>query len=245
MENTIITITAESINDFKDWLRSEERSEGTAIKYARDLQQLSAWLANQPMTRESLTKWKEQLITDGLEPVTINSKLAAVNTYCRYLGLNLKIKFLRIQRRLFREEGRELKKHEYERLIAAAAGQGDERLALLMETIASTGIRVSEVKYITVEAAKEGRAQIALKGKIRVILLPGRLCKKLLRYARQNKIASGEIFITKGGGSMSRKQIWAQMKALCRAAGVAASKVFPHNLRHLFARLFYKVTRDA
>ena len=148
MENTIITITAESISNFKDWLHLEERSEGTIAKYTRDLRQLSAWLANQPMTRESLTKWKEQLITDGLEPVTINSKLAAVNTYCRYLGLNLKIKFLRIQRRLFREEGRELKKHEYERLIAAAASQGDGRLTLLMETIASTGIRVSEVKYI-------------------------------------------------------------------------------------------------
>ena len=156
MENTIITITAESIGNFNDWLRSEERSEGTVAKYTRDLRQLSAWLANQPMTRESLTKWKEQLITDGLEPVTINSKLAAVNTYCRYLGLNLKIKFLRIQRRLFREEGRELKKHEYERLIAAAADQGDGRLTLLMETIASTGIRVSEVEYIMFVAGIAG-----------------------------------------------------------------------------------------
>jgi len=121
---------------------------------------------------------------------------------------------------------------------------GRERLALLLETICATGIRVSEVKYITVEAAQVGRAEISLKGKLRTILLPGKLCRKLKKYARQQKNASGEIFLTRSGKSLSRRQIWAEMKRLCKVAGVAPSKVFPHNLRHLFARTFYKVCRD-
>ena len=243
MESTI-TITAESMNNFKSWLHSEERSEGTIAKYMRDLEKLSVWLGDKEINKENLTEWKERLVESGYKPVTVNSILAVVNTYCRFCGLNIKVKFLRIQRKLFREESKELTKDEYERLIHTAENKGDSRLAMLIETIGATGIRVSEVQYITVEAAKAGRTQISLKGKIRDILLPGKLCKKLLKYARKNKIASGEIFITKSGKGMSRKQIWAEMKALCGAAGVGDSKVFPHNLRHLFARVFYKVTRD-
>ena len=139
---------------------------------------------------------------------------------------------------------RELTRAEYARLLAAAQSSGDTRLALLMESICATGIRVSEVKFLTVEAAQCGRAEIALKGKIRTILLPAKLCRKLLKYAKQQKTASGEIFLTRSGKSLSRKQIWAEMKGVCRAAGVAPSKVFPHNLRHLFARIFYRVCRD-
>ena len=243
MESTT-TITAESINNFKSWLHSEERSEGTIAKYMRDLEKLSVWLGDKEITRENLTEWKEHLVGSGYEPVTVNSILAVVNTYCRFLGLNIKVKFLRIQRKLFREESKELTKDEYERLIRTAENKDDFRLAMLIETIGATGIRVSEVQYIMVEAAKAGRTQISLKGKIRDILLPGKLCKKLLKYAGKQKIASGEIFITKSGKGMSRKQIWAEMKALCKAAGVEASKVFPHNLRHLFARVFYRVTHD-
>ena len=243
MENTT-TITTESINNFKSRLHSEERSEGTIAKYMRDLEKLSAWLGGSELTKGNLTEWKEYLIESGYEPVTVNSILAAVNTYCRFMGLNIKIKFLRIQRKLFREESKELTKDEYERLIRTAEEKGNTRLAMLIETIGATGIRVSEVQYITVEAAKAGRTQISLKGKIRDILLPGKLCRKLLKYAHKNKITSGEIFITGSGKGMSRKQIWAEMKALCKDAGVEASKVFPHNLRHLFARVFYKVTRD-
>ena len=130
------------------------------------------------------------------------------------------------------------------RLLETAQGQGKERLGLLMETMCATGIRVSEVKYITVEAARMGRAEIALKGKIRTILLPGKLCRKLLKYAKKQKTGTGEIFLTRSGRGLSRRQIWAEMKALCARAGVAASKVFPHNLRHLFARTFYRVCRD-
>ena len=243
MESTL-SITAKSIEDFKARLIAEGRSQGTISKYIHDLKQLSDWLGGKEISKENVTKWKEHLADSNYKPVTVNSMLAAVNTYCRFLGLDIKVKFLRTQRKLFREESKELKKEEYERLIRTAENKGDLRLAMLIETIGATGIRVSEVRYITVEAARAERTQIFLKGKIRDILLPGKLCKKLLKYAHKNKITSGEIFITGSGKGMSRKQIWAKMKSLCDAARVEASKVFPHNLRHLFARVFYKVTRD-
>ena len=140
------------------------------------------------------------------------------------------------QHSLVREDSRELTREEYDRLLSDARAQGQERLALLMEAICASGIRVSEVRYITMKAARQGRAEIALKGKIRTIFIPSRLCRKLLQYARKHKTASGEIFLTRSGQNLSRKQIWAEMKALCRRAGVRPSKVFPHNLRHLSAR---------
>ena len=157
---------------------------------------------------------------------------------------DLRVRPLRLQRKLFRDESRDLSKAEYDRLVSTAERLGRERLALLLETICATGIRVSEVRYVTVEAAERGKAEISLKGKIRTILLPGKLCRKLLKYARKNKTASGEIFLTRNGTGFSRRQIWAEMKALCAEAGVEAGKVFPHNLRHLFARTFYHVCRD-
>jgi len=237
-------ITTKSVNEFRSWLHSEERSAGTIEKYMRDLERLATWLDGREITKESITQWKEHLTEKGYEPITVNSMLAVANTYCRFAGINIKVKFLRIQRKLFCDESKELSKSEYERLIHTAENKGDTRLAMLIETIGATGIRVSEVQYITVESAKAGRTQISLKGKIRDILLPGKLCKKLLKYARKEKIAFGEIFITKSGKGMSRKQIWAEMKAICKAADVEPSKVFPHNLRHLFARVFYRVTHD-
>ncbi len=244
MKNATCTITKETLDKFKTWLISEERESGTIQKYLRDLTAFSAWLDGRSLIKEAILDWKEHLLAEGYKPVTVNSMLAAINTYCRFAGLCIKVKFLRIQRKLFQEESRNLKKDEYERLIAAAEKKGKERLSLLLETIGATGIRVSEVKYITVEALNVGRADISLKGKIRTILLPGKLCRKLMKYAKKQKIASGEIFITKSGKGISRKQIWAEMKAICKKAGVEASKVFPHNLRHLFARIYYKVTKD-
>ena len=244
MENTTHKMTTENLNQFQAWLVSEERGAGTIQKYLRALAGFYAWLGGRGIEKETVAGWKEHLLENGYKPVTVNSMLAAVNTYCRFAGLCIKVKFLRIQRKLFQEESRNLKKEEYERLVVAAKGAGKERLSLLLETIGATGIRVSEVKYITVEALRDGKAEISLKGKIRTILLPGKLCCKLLKYARKQKIASGEIFITKSGKGLSRKQIWAEMKAICKKAGVEASKVFPHNLRHLFARIYYKVTRD-
>ena len=171
--------------------------------------------------------------------------MAAVNQFFTFLGWEeCKVKALKIQRKLFRDDRRELTREEYQRLLDAAHSLGRERLALLLETICATGIRVSEGKYITVEAAQAGRAEISLKGKLRTILLPGKLCRKLKKYAKAQKTASGEIFLTRSGKSLSRRQIWAEMKRLCNAAGVAPSKVFPHNLRHLFATTFYRVCRD-
>ncbi len=196
------------------------------------------------MTRELAAAWREELAARQ-SPATVNGKLTALDRLLAFLGWeDCRVKHLRVQRQLFRDSARELSREEYARLVETARRLGRGRLSLLMETICATGIRVSEVRYITVEAVREGRTEIALKGKIRTILLPGKLCRKLEKYARQKKITSGEMFLTRSGRPMSRKQIWAEMKGVCRAAGVAPSKVFPHNLRHLFARCFYRVSRD-
>ena len=239
------TVTKEKIRQFSDALAEEERSAGTIEKYVRDVRRFAVWLDGEEVSRERTAAWRDGLLERGYAPVTINSMVAAVNQFFTFLGWEeCKVKALKIQRRLFRDDRRELTREEYQRLLDAAHGLGRERLALLLETICATGIRVSEVKYITVEAAHAGRAEISLKGKLRTILLPGKLCRKLKKYARQQKTASGEIFLTRSGKGLSRRQIWAEMKRLCKAAGVAPSKVFPHNLRHLFARTFYKVCRD-
>ena len=239
------TVTKKEIRQFSDALAEEERSAGTIEKYVRDVRRFAVWLDGEEVSRERTAAWRDGLLERGYAPVTINSMVAAVNQFFTFLGWEeCKVKALKIQRRLFRDDRRELTREEYQRLLDAAHGLGRERLALLLETICSTGIRVSEVKYITVEAAHAGRAEISLKGKLRTILLPGKLCRKLKKYARQQKTASGEIFLTRSGKSLSRRQIWAEMKRLCKTAGVAPSKVFPHNLRHLFARTFYRVCRD-
>ena len=239
------SITEEWVTSFGQYLRQEERSAGTIEKYLRDVRAFAAWLGSTPLTKEAAALWKGGLLDQGCTPGTVNSKLAAINKFFSFAGwAEFRVKPLKIQRRLFRDDSRELTRAEYLRLLETAHALGRERLALLMETICATGIRVSEVQNITVEAARRGKTEIALKGKIRTILLPGKLCRKLLKYARKRQIASGKIFLTKGGRGMSRGQIWAEMKALCQEADVAASKVFPHNLRHLFARTFYKAYRD-
>lgn len=239
------TMTAEQIVAFGAYLREEERSAGTIEKYLRDVRSFAAWLNEKPATRESVAEWKEHLLRQHYAPVTINAMLAAIHSFFRFMGwTECRGKFLKIQRRMFREHARELTREEYRRLLQTAQALGWTRLSLLMETICATGIRVSEVPYITVEAAQKGRAQISMKGKIRTILLPTKLRRKLLKYVKRKKIASGEIFLTRGGKQLSRKQIWSDMKRLCRHANVPASKVFPHNLRHLFAVTFYKAYKD-
>ena len=240
-----MTICKNDLWAFAACLRREERSSGTVEKYRRDAAAFAAWLGCRELTRETASGWRDHLLREGYAPATINSMLSAVNALLRFLGReDCKIRFLRVQRKAFREQSRELTRTEYQKLLDTAAGQGQERLRLLMETICATGIRVSEVQYITVEAAQRGRAEIRLKGKIRTILLPAKLCRKLLKYARKQKTASGEIFLTRSGKPVSRRQIWREMKMLCEKAGVESSKVFPHNLRHLFAATFYKVCRD-
>lgn len=230
---------------FVDHLREEERSEGTTQKYLRDVRKFLSWLQQRTLSKNEVSDWKAQLLSDGYAPETVNSMVVGLNRFLSFIDrVDCHVRTLRIQRKLFRRQERELTRSEYERLVETAKRTGKERLALLLESIAATGIRVSEVQYLTVEAARTGRTEISLKGKIRVILLPHRLCRKLLKYAKKQKTVSGQIFLTRNGKSMSRKQIWAEMKALCKAAGIAADKVFPHNLRHLFAREFYKICRD-
>ena len=223
-------VTRPLIDVFTKKLQAAERSAGTIEKYRRDVQSFITWLGARDVSHEAAAEWKQHLQVQGYSPATINSMLVAVNRFFDCMGWqDCRVKTLKIQRRLFRQENRNLSKEEYIKLINTACQRGMERLALLMETICATGIRVSEVQYITVEAARQGRTEISLKGKIRTILLPGKLCRKLLKYARKQKTVSGEIFLTRNGTGLSRKQIWAEMKALCRFAGVEASKVFPHN----------------
>lgn len=238
-------ITETNVTAYTAYLKRIERSNNTIEKYHRDVLSFARWLNNRSVDCENVVEWKQYLLQKGYAPATINSMLIAVNRFFDIMGwADCKVNTLKLQKRLFREEKRDLTKEEYGRLINTAVVNGKERLALLMETICATGIRVSEVQYITVEAAQQGRTEISLKGKIRTILLPSKLCKKLLKYAKKQKTVSGKIFLTRNGTGLSRKQIWAEMKAICRAAGVACSKVFPHNLRHLFAQTFYRVTHD-
>ena len=238
-------LTVEQFAAYSCHLKTEERSHGTIENYLRHVRAFAGWLNNSPVTKETAAGWKEHLLSQGYAPTTINTMLAALNGMFHFLGWEeCRVKFFKIQHRLFRDAGRELTRLEYDRLLETARARGQERLGLLMETICATGIRVSEVRYITVEAARRGRAEISLKGKIRTILLTGKLCRKLLKYAGKNKIVSGEVFLTRNGKGLSRRQIWAELKRLCKYAGVESSKVFPHNLRHLFATTFCRACKD-
>ena len=238
-------MTDERIAEYLKALENEERAAATIEKYRRALLNFAVFLSGAAVTQEMIRLWKDDLRARNYVPSTINTYLAALNGFFHFCGWSdCRARFLKIQRRLFRDSRQELTRAEYERLVAAAEAAGDRALALLMETICSTGIRVSEVKYLTVEAAQCGRAEVALKGKIRTVLLPAKLCRKLLKYAKKQKIARGEIFLTTDGKGMDRRQIWAAMKRLCQRAGVAPSKVFPHNLRHLFAAAYYRAYRD-
>lgn len=243
MEQRIFT--EEMLQEYALFLQRGERAGETVKKYQRDVKEFMRWLSGREVKKEDVLDWREELIGKGLSAATVNTKLAALNGFLDFLGwTECRAKNLKIQRQVFRDPAKELTKNEFERLLETARSLGRERLLLVMETICATGIRVSELRYITVGAVKSGSARIRLKGKIRCILLPGKLCRKLLKYAKKNKIATGEIFITKNETSLSRKQIWREMKNLCEDAGVENTKVFPHNLRHLFATLFYKACKD-
>lgn len=239
-----LILNRENLTAFEEHLHQEERSPATIAKYMHDIRAFADWQGKTPVSKESLVAWKGEL-SQRRAPVSVNAALAALHGLFSFLGRpDCRVKYLKIQRRVFRDRGRELSKAEFEHLVNTARRQGQRRLALLLETMGGTGIRVSELPYITVEAAQRGRAEVALKGKIRSVLLPGRLCRKLLRYASAEGIKAGPVFCSRRGQPLSRRQVWAEMKALSRAAGVAESKVFPHNLRHLFARVFYSFCRD-
>lgn len=238
-------LSEENIGKFERALYREERERSTVEVYLRNLRRFAAWAEGGTADKETALRWKETLLEQGYSPVTINAMLAAVNKFFVLMGCaSHKVRYLRVQRRVFRSASRELTRQEYQRLVDTAYEMGDQRLALVMETLCATGIRVSELRYVTVEALAAGAAEVSLKGKVRTILIPGKLRRKLLKYAGRQNITSGEIFLTRDGRSLSRKFIWAEMKRVCERAGVARSKVFPHNLRHLFARAFYGVCGD-
>ena len=226
------------------FLREEERSKATVQKYAHDLTAFEDFLGGQALTKSLVIGWKENLIASHA-PASVNSMLAAVNGYLKFYGWGeLCVKPLKVQRSLFLEEQKELTRAEYLRLVEAAQRKENERLALVIQTICATGIRVSELKFITVESLHTGRAEIRNKGKLRVVFLPGKLRKLLKKYAQRQKRTAGAIFVTRTGKTLDRSNIWRDMKSLCESAGVSEEKVFPHNLRHLFARTFYAMEKD-
>lgn len=238
-------LTEEKIEAFQLYLISEEKSKNTVEKYMRDVRTFAGRIGEKNITKSEVLAYKTSLIAENYAPRSINSMLASLNSLFSFLGwLDCKVKSLRIQRQIYCAEKKELTRAEYERLVRAAQKRGNERLALLLQTICSTGIRVSELSFITVASAKCGEVEITLKGKSRRILLPKALQQKLLSYSRKKGIKSGPIFLTRSGRPLSRSNIWREMKKLCADAQVDPNKVFPHNLRHLFARIFYGIKRD-
>ena len=238
-------LTSEAIDCFKKYLREEEKSENTIEKYLRDVRAFAAYLNSSEITKEAVIAYKNKLLSENYAVRSINSILASVNSLFAFLGwTDCKVKSIKLQRQVYCPEEKELTKAEYTRLVNTAKQKGNERLNLILQTICGTGIRVSELQYITVEAVKCSEAVVSLKGKTRTIFIVRELQKKLLRYAAEQIIHSGCIFITRTGKPISRTNIWREMKALCEQAGVNPQKVFPHNLRHLFARVFYGIEKD-
>ena len=233
------------INCFRNNLRLEEKSENTIEKYVRDIKAFWQYVGDKLVTKEIVIGYKEYLLSSGYAVRSINSMVASLNSFFTFEGCEyLKIKTIKEQQRIFCPENKELTKEAYTRLLNAAAAKGNIRLKLILQTICGTGIRVSELKFITVEAVKNGEAFVFCKGKRRSVFIVKALQKKLVRYAAEHKIHSGCIFITRSGRPISRTNIWRDMKKLCKDADVDPNKVFPHNLRHLFARVFYSIDKD-
>lgn len=236
-------ITNKMLDDFTEYLRGIERSEHTVEKYFRDARRFAEFVGESELAKSAVLGFKEKLRGE-MSPVSANSILAAVNCFLKFLGLpTLCVKAFKIQRRLFSPKN-ELSESEYKRLVRAALDSKNERLALLIQTICATGIRVSELRFITAEAVRSGRAEVSCKGKFRVIFIPEKLRKILLAYMEKRGILTGAVFVTRGGKPIDRSNIWRDMKNLCAAAHVSPEKVFPHNLRHLFARSFYSLEKD-
>lgn len=237
-------ITNELIENFKIDLVEEEKAQATIEKYIRDILAFVEWLSGRTVEKQTVLEYKQKLI-EKYAPASVNSVLSSLNRFFAFAEwFNCKVKSIKIQKQVFAKQERELTKAEYDRLLAAALHKNNKRLYLLMQTICSTGIRVSELKFITVEAVKVQKAIINLKGKTRSVFLPDMLCKMLLRYIKEEKIKSGSVFVSKNGRPLDRCNIYHDMKKLCESANVDRSKVFPHNLRHLFARTYYSIEKD-
>lgn len=236
-------LTENQVQAFQTKLYQEEKSRATVEKYLRDVRAFLIFIGAAPMSKERMMDYKRLLVEQGYRAGSINSMLASLNSLLDMLGWqDCKVKSIRTQKPVYCAEEKELTKAEYLRLLEAAKDQ--PRLRLVMETICGTGIRVSELKYFTVEAVQRGEITVTCKSKTRTILIPGKLKKLLLEHAKRNGLRSGAIFVTRSGRPLNRSNIWAQMKRLCQRAGVTASKVFPHNLRKLFARTFYGIEKD-
>ena len=237
-------ITNEEIEKFRNYLINEEKANSTLEKYIRDVKEFAIWLNEREAEKILVLEYKTKLI-DKYAPASVNAALSSLNSFFNFMEwYDLRVKNLKIQKQIFASTDKELTKAEYDRLLQAAKQKKNERLYLLMQTICSTGIRVSEVRYVTVEAVSRGIAEINCKGKRRQVFLPKQLCQILKQYIKEQKIKSGAVFVTKNGNPLDRSNIWSDMKKLCKAANVSEKKVFPHNLRHLFARTYYSLQKD-
>lgn len=229
------------MNAFREWLQQEEKSASTIEKYVRDVERFCQSLGSGPVTKESVIEYKKELMT-SFKPATVNSYLVAINCFLRFIGRGeCRVKLLKVQRQIFANEDREMTVCEYRRLVRASE---NSRIGYIIQTICGTGIRISELQYITVEALAQGKAVVQCKSKSRIIFIPAQVRRLLAKYARENHIVEGCIFVTRSGKPLNRSNIWREMKTLCEKAGIAPEKVFPHNLRHLFARTFYSLEKD-
>ena len=236
-------LAIEQIQEFLNYLCQEEKSKATQEKYLRDVHVFCAYARDQQITKELVVMWKKSLVEQGYAVRSVNSMLASVNSLLEFIGLAAcKVKNIRIQRQTYCTEDKELTKEEYLRLLEVS--KKNEQLNLVLQTICGTGIRVSELRYFTVEAVRHAKITVNCKNKTRTILVPGKLRKRLLDFAKKKNITTGAIFVGRSGKTLDRSNIWRQMKQLCKAAGVKESKVFPHNLRKLFARTFYGIEKD-
>lgn len=237
-------ITDALIKKFREYLMCDEKASVTITKYIHDVVVFMKWMCGMEVTKIAVLEYKQMLI-EKYAPASVNAALASLNSFFDFSEwCECKVKALKIQKQIFAQRSKELTKSEYESLLAAAKLNKNERLYYVMQTICACGIRVSELSSVTVEAVKARQSTIKCKGKMRVVLLPKALCKMLKNYASSKKITSGPIFITRNGKPLDRSTIWKMMKALCKSAGVEREKVFPHNLRHLFARTYYSIQKD-
>jgi len=237
-------ISRQLIEEFKMHLISEEKSSATMDKYIRDIMGFMCWLSDEVFDKAKVLQYKQYLM-ENYAPASVNSAISSLNSFFTYnKWYDIKVKSVKIQKKIFSSKEKELTRHEYEKLLNAAKSKKNERLYYLMQTICSCGLRVSELRYITTDAVKCGQATINCKGKMRVVMLPGKLCRMLKEYIKRNKIKSGPVFVSKSGKPLDRSNIWSDMKKLCEIAGVSKDKVFPHNLRHLFARTYYSIQKD-
>lgn len=239
-------ITEKKLSEFGNYLTDRERSRHTVEKYLRDVRKLMDFADGREITKNLVMEFKEKLMSEGCYRISsINTFLIAANRFMEYTGWqDLKVRTYKVQKATFAQESRYITKGEYKRLVAAARSLGNIRLALLLNVLCATGIRISELECFTVESVRRGKIDIYNKGKARTILIPAQLQKKLRCYAMEKNITRGVIFRTRSGRPMERSNIWREMKALCGQAGVDEKKVFPHNLRHLFAQCFYSIKKD-